>query len=311
MSNARYITRAEGGDWCGSFGLIPGPGHRPFDRSVKVWDGDDGRPMFHSFATKNPVGWRDLQAWAEAQGYVEPWKPGHRRDYIPRPRPNPAKLEAARQAEAEQSRKWAWGIWNRAGDTAGTIAEPYWHEIRLISQPMPRTIRFHPRLRHGWTDTHWPGLVCAVQGVDGKFRGIVRILINPETADKAPVTPNKPTLGPCSGGAVRLAAPEGGRLCIGEGVESTASAMELSGWPAWAAVTAPFMEALELPPDVREVTIAADNDKSERGQLAARHASRRWIHEGRTVRIALPEHPGTDWNDELQDMKNSERSAAA
>lgn len=35
---AREITRAHGGDWYGTYGLVPGPGHSDDDRSLKVYD---------------------------------------------------------------------------------------------------------------------------------------------------------------------------------------------------------------------------------------------------------------------------------
>ena len=37
MSNlAQELTRKLGGDWCGRFGLAPGPGHSKKDRSLKI-----------------------------------------------------------------------------------------------------------------------------------------------------------------------------------------------------------------------------------------------------------------------------------
>lgn len=51
MSLARSITKALGGDWQGTFGLVPGPGHSASDRSVSVRDDEAGRDVVvHSFA---------------------------------------------------------------------------------------------------------------------------------------------------------------------------------------------------------------------------------------------------------------------
>jgi len=52
-----------------------------------------------------------------------------------------------------------------------------------------------------------------------------------------------------------------------------------------------------LPPMVRAVVIAADSDGP--GRRAAHRAARRWLAEGRAVRIALPDLPGQDFNDVL------------
>jgi putative DNA primase/helicase len=56
---------------------------------------------------------------------------------------------------------------------------------------------------------------------------------------------------------------------------------------------------MALPPEVRTVTIAADNDPS--GRRAAREAAARWRAEGRTVRVAMPDKPGADFNDVLRE----------
>ena len=52
MTTAHDLTKAHGGDWSGNFGLVPGPGHSTKDRSLKIWDGDDG-VLVHSFAGDN------------------------------------------------------------------------------------------------------------------------------------------------------------------------------------------------------------------------------------------------------------------
>jgi putative DNA primase/helicase len=103
------------------------------------------------------------------------------------------------------------------------------------------------------------------------------------------------------GGAVRLAPYRPGvELLIGEGIESTLSAMQLFGLPGWAALCAPGIEALDLPAEVRAVVIAADNDVNGVGQRAALSAQARWIAERRSVRILLPPTPGEDFNDILR-----------
>jgi putative DNA primase/helicase len=88
-------------------------------------------------------------------------------------------------------------------------------------------------------------------------------------------------------------------LIIAEGIESSLSAQQAAGTPAWAGVSAAGLAALALPalPLAAEVIIMADPD--EAGRRAASAAAARWHGEGRTVRIALPD-PGTDANDLLQ-----------
>ena len=125
----------------------------------------------------------------------------------------------------------------------------------------------------------------------------IGLYLRADGSGQADVEPQKATLGPIWGGAVRLdpAAPE---LVIGEGIESSASAGILLGLPAWAATSAGNLaRGLVLPPEVLSVTIAADPDPP--GVKAARDAARRWRCEGRKVRIATPDVPGCDFNDLL------------
>jgi hypothetical protein len=57
--SATRIVRDHGGKWCGSYGLVPGPGHSPRDRSLKVWEAD-GQVYVHSFAGD---AWKDCRAY--------------------------------------------------------------------------------------------------------------------------------------------------------------------------------------------------------------------------------------------------------
>ena len=102
-------------------------------------------------------------------------------------------------------------------------------------------------------------------------------------------------LGPCRGGAVRLAEP-GDVLMVGEGIETCLAAMQATGHPAWAALSTSGLRALDLPRDVRDVIVLADGD--DPGEAAARDCAWRWKREGRRVRIARPPQ-GMDFNDML------------
>jgi putative DNA primase/helicase len=103
-------------------------------------------------------------------------------------------------------------------------------------------------------------------------------------------------LGPCRGGAVRLAEP-GDRLMVGEGIETCLAAMVASGHPVWAALSTSGLRALNLS-NVLDVIVLADGDAA--GEAAARDCAWRWKREGRRVRIARPPQ-GMDFNDMLMD----------
>jgi putative DNA primase/helicase len=113
------------------------------------------------------------------------------------------------------------------------------------------------------------------------------------------------TRGPIAGGAVRLASYESDReLIVTEGIETAASCMQMFGLPAWAALSTSELKALELPPEVRNVLIAVDNDEHGAGQDASLTAMRRWQEEGRSVRRRIPNKSG-DFNDVLREQSSS------
>jgi len=121
-----------------------------------------------------------------------------------------------------------------------------------------------------------------------------RTFLNGE-GGKAPVEPSKMMLGPCRGGAVRLA-PPGDVLLVGEGIETCLAAMQATGLPAWAALSTSGLRTLDLPKAVQDVIVLADGD--DPGEAAACHAALRWKREGRRARIARAPR-GMDFNDVL------------
>ena len=159
----------------------------------------------------------------------------------------------------------------------------------------PDAVRFHAGLKHR-TGSNWPAMVALVtRGVDGEPIGIHRTFLARDGNAKAPVEPAKMMLGPCRGGAVRLADPDK-MLMVGEGIETCLAAMQASGVPAWAALSTSGLRCLELPREVRDVIVLADGD--EAGEGAARDCALRWKRQGRRVRIARPPR-GMDFNDML------------
>ena len=158
-------------------------------------------------------------------------------------------------------------------------------------------LRFHGGLKHP-SGGRWPAMVALVtRGSDGTPLAIHRTFLARDGGGKAPVDPQKMMLGPCHGGAVRLAA-SGNVLMVGEGIETCLAAMQATGHPTWAALSTSGLRTLDLPEDVRDVIVLADGD--ERGEVAARDCAWRWKREGRRVRIARPPQ-GLDFNDMLMD----------
>jgi hypothetical protein len=196
-----------------------------------------------------------------------------------------------------QRKMRALSLWDGAAPAVGTPADQYLTAVRglpgLAASPV---LRFRTDMPHP-AGGRLPALVAIVTDVNDKPVAIHRTYLRHDGTAKADMEPQKATLGPMQGGAIRLdpVAPE---LIIGEGIETSASAGRVIGLPAWAAGSAGNLaRGLVLPPEVRSVAIAVDADAA--GERAAREAAFRWSREGRHVRIARPDQAGWDFNDLL------------
>jgi Toprim domain len=190
--------------------------------------------------------------------------------------------------------KLALRMWHDECRPAGIIIETYLR-ARGITLPIPDTLRFHPALRHTPTGRLFSAMVALITNKHGSPIGIHRTYLSPNGKTKAEVDDPKMTLGNVAGGAIRLA-PIGEHLLIGEGIETCLSAMQLYGVPAWSAVSAYGLYTIELPADVRKITILVNND--DYGQGAAEKAAWRLLKLGLRVSLAHSEI-GKDFNDQL------------
>ena len=189
--------------------------------------------------------------------------------------------------ETKDTRTYAHKLWAEARPLGGSLAEAYLHG-RGVEVTGARALRFHPRLWHSGGRRFFPGLVAYVQDRSGRFLGIQRTYL--QGPHKAPVQPVRASLGRLTGGAVRLAEPTDGVLLVGEGIESTAAAMQWLDLPGWAALGTAGLHTLVLPDAIREVVIAADRDAP--GLKAAAALAERLEAEGRRVTIVAPRAGG-------------------
>lgn len=184
----------------------------------------------------------------------------------------------------------------------GTVVERYWASRGLAGLPIPETIRASRSwLRHA--EGTRPAMVALVQHTAEGPVAIHRTWLAIDGSQKAAFREPRLSFGPIGGAAVRLAqATEHQPLVVAEGIETAASVMLVTGHPAWAALSEGGIKKLVLPPLplAASVIIAADNDLNGVGERAARIAAERWVNEGRSVRIALPKEPDTDFNDVLR-----------
>jgi hypothetical protein len=217
------------------------------------------------------------------------------------PELTPEDLQRQREAEeADRARRIinARDIWWQTEPADYTLVDTYLGGRRILIDTPP-VIRLHRSLWHSESRQRRPAMIARVDHVNHiDAVGIHATFLAMDGSSKASVDPPRKSFGPILGAAVHLAEPRPGEwLITGEGIESVASVMQCTGLPGWAALSAPGVESLVLPPAATKIIIAADNDENGRGQQAARNAAARWLDEGRIVKIAMPPLSGSDWND--------------
>lgn len=214
-------------------------------------------------------------------------------DHIDRQADTPAADKAAEGRRRKQERAirfWTGSGALTGGDPASAYLRNRWVEF-AIGNP---ALRYRPDMPHP-SNRKLPALVCCIYGPAGEQLALQRIFID-HNGQKADIDPQKAVMGPLWTGAIRFGT--GPAIVVAEGPETALSAGYLLGLPAWSAISAGNLaKGLILPPAVRRVTIAADNDPP--GIEAAEAAALRWKAEGRTVRIMVPEKRGEDFNDVL------------
>jgi hypothetical protein len=284
-NEARVIATALGGRKAGCGWTALCPAHDDRHPSLSISE-VDGKVLVHCHAGCDQ---RDVIAALQERGL---WQTTGRVLGIARNQ----RRRHAKEPDADTLKRSAaaLAIWEASHATEGTPIATYLRS-RGLTISAPISIRFHGGLKHR-SGTIWPAMVALVtHGVDGEPIGIHRTFLTKDGNGKAPVEPAKMMLGPCGGGAVRLAEPRD-LLMIGEGIETCLAAVQATGHPAWAALSTSGLRSLDLPANVRDVIVLADGDDA--GEAAANECALRWKREGRRVHIARPPR-GVDFNDVL------------
>lgn len=275
---AETIAKTLGGRKAGGGWAARCPAHDDRTPSLSIRSTDDGKVLVHCHAG---CGQEQVVSALRSRGLWTSNGP-------PNQRPSVQYKDDTKRSKAALS------IWQAATPAANTVIESYLAS-RGLQLPPFSTLRFHPGLKHP-SGGIWPAMVALVtKGTDGTPLAIHRTYLARDGVRKAPVEPTRMMLGPCRGGAVRLA-PPGDVLMVGEGIESCLAAMQASGHPAWAALSTSGMRSLDLPTNIRDAIVLADGDAA--GEAAARDCAWRWTRQSRRVRIARPPQ-GMDFNDML------------
>jgi putative DNA primase/helicase len=283
---AKSIAKALGGRKVGGGWMARCPAHEDGEPSLAIQEADDDKVLVHCHA-----GCDQAQVIAELRRRVLWAEHGPPRSRSIRPQQRRATNDRADNTKRTGA---ALSIWQATVPAAGTPVEIYLRS-RGIGIAPPPTIRFHAGLTHPSGAT-WPAMVALVtRGRDDAPLAIHRTFLSRDGAGKAAAEPQRMVLGPCRGGAVRLA-PVRDTLMVGEGIETCLAVMQATGRPACAALSTSGLCRLDLPGGIREVIVLADGD--DPGEAAARCAALRWTQKGQRVRIARPPQ-GLDFNDLL------------
>ena len=200
--------------------------------------------------------------------------------------------------------KFGSALWDESVAIAGTPAEAYLRGRGISLLPEREVLRFHPAAEHPKLRHKLPALIAQVTaGVEPSHNFT---WLSADGAGKADTekAEQRRTLGSSKGGAVRLAEPIDGKpLIVGEGIETTATAMEATGLPGWASLGTSGLGNIEWPGDVREVILLAENDENNANQRALDKVCPVLAEQGLKVRVATPPTGFKDFNDLVNPSK--------
>lgn len=280
--NAKNICEALGGTWFGNSGLAFCPAHNNRNTpALSIRNAPNGTLLAYCFAGCQ---FKEILAGLHTGGILDGTDEQNARHHT--------SVVDRKDTVVQRNSAYVRKIWGASRPIQGTLAHKYLAS-RGIGCALPDTLRYHSELLHSPSKTRYPALLAVIKGSSGF--AIHRTFLALDGSSKAPVSPAKMMLGPTKGGAVHLGADDG-TLMIGEGIETCLSGAQVSGLPAWAALSTSGMKALVLPDHISDIIFLADGDDA--GEAAALDCARRSKRPDRRIRIARPPR-GLDFNDLL------------
>jgi hypothetical protein len=186
-----------------------------------------------------------------------------------------------------------------------TLVETYLRNRGITPLHEDGALRFHPRCyyrpdEHSPTET-WPAMIARVTDLGGRVTGAHRTWLDPDGFDrarlgKAPIDTPRRAMGDLLGNAVRFGMAND-VLAAGEGIETMLSLRcVLPTLPMAAALSANHLAALLLPPTLRRLYVARDNDAA--GEVAATALTERAEATGVEAIVWMPRRG--DFNEDLR-----------
>jgi putative DNA primase/helicase len=185
-------------------------------------------------------------------------------------------------------------IWNEAIDAHGTPVERYLATRHLTLPSGAEVLRFHPACPLGSRKT--PAMVALVRNIESNQPQAIHRTALDRTG--------KMSLGPISGGAIKLTPDEDVTIALGiaEGIETALSMQRLPEWlgsPVWSVISASGIAKFPLLAGIETLVISADNDGTGgAGEKATIEVVERW--QERETLVIEADDEGADLNDILQ-----------
>ncbi|MEZ2147956.1 toprim domain-containing protein [Bradyrhizobium sp. DN5] len=186
-------------------------------------------------------------------------------------------------------------IWEGVLPLRGSLAERYLagRGIQVPDEALD-VVGFHPACP--FQATVAPALVALIQDITtGEPVGVHRRRLTRDAVAAGAAM----SLGPKSGGVIRLSPTISTELAVGEGVETCLAGMMLGSGSTWSVLDAGGISNFIVLEHVQRLTILVDHDVSGTGQRAAAACRDRWLAAGKRVRLIMPDTPGQDINDLL------------
>jgi Toprim domain-containing protein len=205
-------------------------------------------------------------------------------------------LPCSRQPVRRDSREAARRLFTASRPIRGTLAEIYLRSRGITLPSRFSVLRFHPACYYRAHDhaplEAWPALIAAVTDLSGNVTGVLRTWLARDGSAKAPIASPRRAMGELLGHAVRFGAVQD-VLAAGEGLETMLSLKSvLPDLPMVAALSTSHLAALLLPPSLRRLYLAADNDAA--GHRAATRLTERARDAQIEAHLLLPR--ADDWN---------------
>jgi hypothetical protein len=242
------LVKVFGGDWYGSYGLVPGPGHSDDDRSLKIYD-FNGKTYVYSFVDD------DWKVCREHLGLDDgdDW----RRD----------------RSVAFRPPKWATPT-RRVRDLLRTSTSPdlvldvvaYLQSRRLWPLPQGCALKAHASTAYWEAGDpprmigRFPALLAPVVDINDELVTVHVTFLKDgrKLADREPRKLLSGTAGRI-GCAVRLVPLDGPVLAVGEGLETCLAFHKLSGLPTWSCLSSGLLGRFQPPPEVERLVVPADH----------------------------------------------------